>query len=65
MAFDLSGLTRLEYLEVANGLGDALHGWLLPRSLKTVELRDVLSVFHGDCMGAAEGEDLMRALRMY
>ncbi len=65
VVFDLSGLTHLKYLEVGNGMGDALHGWLLPLSLKTIELKDVVSVLHGYGMGAGEGDDFNRALGMY
>ncbi|KAF8901117.1 hypothetical protein CPB85DRAFT_1256453 [Mucidula mucida] len=61
VAFDLSGLTCLEYLEVAN----ALHGWLLPRSLKTIEFRDAVSVLRGQFMGADEEKDLKRGHRTY
>ncbi|KAF8901102.1 hypothetical protein CPB85DRAFT_1324350 [Mucidula mucida] len=62
VAFDLSGLTCLEYLEVAN----ALHGWLLPRSLKTIVLRDAVSVFKRvQFMGTGEGKDLKRGHRTY
>ncbi|KAF9027921.1 hypothetical protein BDZ89DRAFT_785609 [Hymenopellis radicata] len=42
VAFDLSGLTHLENLEVTSGMGDmemALNGWQLPSSLKRVYIR--------------------------
>ncbi len=52
VTFDLSGLVHLENLEVTSGMGEtelALYGWRLPRSLKRVYLRDVVSVLRVHC----------------
>ncbi|KAF9023469.1 hypothetical protein BDZ89DRAFT_1191207 [Hymenopellis radicata] len=46
-AFDLSGLVHLQNLEVASGMREtelALRGWILPRSLKRVYVRNVRAV---------------------
>ncbi len=39
VAFDLSGLTHLEHLEVTSNMSEALVGWL-PRSLAKLSIRD-------------------------
>ncbi|KAF9022653.1 hypothetical protein BDZ89DRAFT_1137166 [Hymenopellis radicata] len=78
VVFDLSGLTRLENLEVTSGMGDmdmTLNGWQLPRSLKRVYLRDAVwvltrrhcGVLCGDETAEGillEGATLRRALQM-
>ncbi|KAF9022688.1 hypothetical protein BDZ89DRAFT_1042084 [Hymenopellis radicata] len=77
VAFDLSGLTRLENLEVTSGMGDmemALNGWRLPRSLRRVYIRDAVCVLTrrysalcGDDTDEGiilEGATLRRALQM-
>ncbi|KAF8997533.1 hypothetical protein BDZ89DRAFT_772400 [Hymenopellis radicata] len=58
-AFDLSGLVHLQNLEVASGLPEAelvLRGWRLPRSLKTVYVRNAFRMFRVQC-GCAVGYD--------
>ncbi len=70
VAFDLSGLTRLERLEVASGMSEAL---LFPRSLEKLSIRDAASALSSsaiesnrdmeECIGL-EGPALQRLLRM-
>ncbi|KAF9031805.1 hypothetical protein BDZ89DRAFT_607416 [Hymenopellis radicata] len=60
-SFDLSGLLHLQNLEVASGMREtelALRGWILPRSLKRVYVRNVVRVFRRHCcMQRAVGSD--------
>ncbi|KAF8908306.1 hypothetical protein CPB85DRAFT_1436102 [Mucidula mucida] len=51
-AFDLSGLVHLQNLEITSGMYEtelSLIGWRLPRSLKRVYLRNVISVLRVHC----------------
>ncbi|KAF8867941.1 hypothetical protein CPB85DRAFT_1571650 [Mucidula mucida] len=53
VSFDLSGLTRLERLEVTSGINEALVGrMMLPRSLKRLSIRDAACALASSAIGS-------------
>ncbi|KAF8901103.1 hypothetical protein CPB85DRAFT_134882 [Mucidula mucida] len=71
VAFDLSGLTHLEHLEVTSNMSEALNGRLLPRSLEKLSIRDAVCALASSGMGGnvdleecilLEGPALQRAM---